>query len=53
MDKTNWTVEENVPGKFTALEAEEYWEKLRIHFIREGVIIKKVKLENVPIKFST
>ena len=33
MDKTNWTVEENVTGKFTASEAEKYWESLRIHFI--------------------
>ena len=33
MDKTNWTVEENLTGKFSASEAEKYWESLRIHFI--------------------
>ena len=33
MDATNWTVEEEVTGKFTASEAEKYWEQLRIHFI--------------------
>ena len=33
MDNTNWTVEENVTGKFTASEAANYWEKLKIHFL--------------------
>ena len=39
MDKSNWTVEENVSGKFTAIEAEKYWKNLRIHFIRKCVKI--------------
>ena len=33
MDTTNWTVEEDVTGKFSAAEAEDYWKSLRIHFI--------------------
>ena len=33
MDITNWTIEENLTGKFTTLEAENYWDKLRIHFL--------------------
>ena len=33
MDTTNWTVEEDVTGKFSAAEAEDYWKSLWIHFI--------------------
>ena len=56
MDKTNWTVEDNVTGKFSASEAEKYWESLRIHFISylvfPGIFCQQaffsIKISQVP-----
>ena len=33
MDQTNWTVEDDVTGKFTLAKAEEYWKNLNVHHI--------------------
>ena len=56
MDKCNWTVEDGVTGKFTAAEAENYWESLHLHFISylvfPGVFVLHaffpVKISQVP-----
>ena len=33
MDKSNWTVDDDVTGQFTPSEAEKFWESLHIHFV--------------------
>ena len=33
MDKSNWTVDDDVTGQFSPAEAEKFWESLHIHFV--------------------